>query len=157
MSSTNPVNVPHRQSGSRHHSQSLSLGTLNSTHRVTRRKSITANNLSSVAAAMQNIDGASLEALVSPNSSSQTVKMNSILAVGGKQETPLGESKSQAELGNTNKVRNRRASDGGYLSKNEGKRVSGELKCDTCGKGYKHSSCLTKHLLVGPCPVILLS
>ena len=44
------------------------------------------------------------------------------------------------------KQRNRRASEGAYLSKGEGKRVSEELKCDTCGKGYKHSSCLTKHM-----------
>ena len=51
------------------------------------------------------------------------------------------------------KVRNRRASDGGYLSKTDGKRVSGgELRCDTCGKGYKHSSCLTKHLSVALIP-----
>ena len=46
------------------------------------------------------------------------------------------------------KQRNRRASEGAPLSKSEGKRVSGELRCDKCGKGYKHSSCLTKHLLV---------
>ena len=24
----------------------------------------------------------------------------------------------------------------------------GELRCDTCGKCYKHSSCLTKHMYV---------
>ena len=44
--------------------------------------------------------------------------------------------------------RSRRASEGAYLSKSDGKRASGELRCDKCGKGYKHSSCLTKHLLV---------
>ena len=46
------------------------------------------------------------------------------------------------------KARARRASEGSYLTKNEGKRSSGELRCDKCGKGYKHSSCLTKHLSV---------
>ena len=46
------------------------------------------------------------------------------------------------------KQRNRRASEGAYLVKGEGKRVSSELRCDTCGKSYKHSSCLTKHLYV---------
>ena len=117
------MNVPHRQTG-RNHAHSLSMGTLNPTHRVTRRKSMSANNFLSVAAAVQSIDDASLEALVSP----QSVK---------KMDTDL-------------KPRNRRASEGGFLSGKEGKRVSGELKCETCGKGYKHSSCLTKHLLVAP-------
>ena len=45
-------------------------------------------------------------------------------------------------------ARARRASEGSYLTKSEGKRSSGELRCDKCGKGYKHSSCLTKHLSV---------
>jgi hypothetical protein len=53
-----------------------------------------------------------------------------------------------AEKGMGSKNRNRRASEGSYLVKGEGKRVSSELRCDTCGKGYKHSSCLTKHLYV---------
>jgi hypothetical protein len=44
------------------------------------------------------------------------------------------------------KHRNRRASEGSYLSKGEGKKSASDLRCDTCGKGYKHSSCLTKHL-----------
>jgi hypothetical protein len=46
------------------------------------------------------------------------------------------------------KNRNRRASEGSYLIKGEGKKSAAELRCDTCGKGYKHSSCLTKHLYV---------
>ncbi|PVI02911.1 hypothetical protein DM02DRAFT_521813, partial [Periconia macrospinosa] len=50
------------------------------------------------------------------------------------------------EKGN-NKSRVRRASEGSRLGKSDGKRASGsELKCEKCGKGYKHSSCLTKHL-----------
>jgi hypothetical protein len=49
-----------------------------------------------------------------------------------------------------NKARARRASEGSMLRK-EGKRAAhGELRCDTCGKGYKHSSCLNKHLSVAP-------
>ncbi|CAK7230215.1 hypothetical protein SCUCBS95973_007498 [Sporothrix curviconia] len=43
-------------------------------------------------------------------------------------------------------ARARRASDGQPLLK-EGRRSSRlELRCKQCGKGYKHSSCLTKHL-----------
>lgn len=41
--------------------------------------------------------------------------------------------------------RNRRASEGSYLARGEDKRSASELRCDTCGKSYKHSSCLTKH------------
>jgi hypothetical protein len=48
------------------------------------------------------------------------------------------------------KNRSRRASEGAHLFRGEGKRVSGELRCDNCGKGYKHSSCLTKHMWVLP-------
>jgi hypothetical protein len=50
------------------------------------------------------------------------------------------------------KARIRRASDGQPLTK-EGKKSSRvELRCETCGKGYKHSSCLTKHLFVSLVP-----
>ncbi|KAL1971079.1 hypothetical protein VTN77DRAFT_30 [Rasamsonia byssochlamydoides] len=44
------------------------------------------------------------------------------------------------------KNRNRRASEGSHLVRGEGKRVSTELRCEQCGKGYKHSSCLSKHM-----------
>ena len=53
-----------------------------------------------------------------------------------------------AEKGMGAKSRNRRASEGSYLVKSEAKRASADLRCDTCGKSYKHSSCLTKHLYV---------
>ncbi|KAE8350790.1 putative C2H2 finger domain protein [Aspergillus coremiiformis] len=45
-----------------------------------------------------------------------------------------------------NKNRNRRASEGSHLVKGEGKRSMTELRCDRCGKGYKHGSCLSKHM-----------
>lgn len=57
------------------------------------------------------------------------------------------------------KNRNRRASEGSHLIKGEGKKSAADLRCDTCGKGYKHSSCLTKHLYVFldlfPLPVLI--
>ena len=43
------------------------------------------------------------------------------------------------------KQRMRRASDGSRLTKKE-KAATGDLKCDQCGKAYKHGSCLNKHL-----------
>jgi hypothetical protein len=42
------------------------------------------------------------------------------------------------------KARVRRASEGSALSGD--KRSGAELKCETCGKSYKHGSCLSKHL-----------
>ena len=55
------------------------------------------------------------------------------------------------------KLRSRRASEGSQLrtaaaaaaAAAAGRRESGnELRCETCGKAYKHSSCLIKHLCV---------
>jgi hypothetical protein len=55
----------------------------------------------------------------------------------------------------TTKNRNRRASEGSHLMKGEGKRSAPELRCDRCGKGYKHGSCLSKHMCVLPLPATL--
>ncbi|KAI9929287.1 hypothetical protein ASPWEDRAFT_168873 [Aspergillus wentii DTO 134E9] len=44
------------------------------------------------------------------------------------------------------KNRNRRASEGSQAIKNEAKRVMADLRCERCGKGYKHGSCLSKHM-----------
>lgn len=47
------------------------------------------------------------------------------------------------------KARVRRASDGQPLAKEGGRKSNRpELRCEKCGKGYKHSSCLSKHLFV---------
>ena len=45
------------------------------------------------------------------------------------------------------KLKMRRASDGTRLTKKE-KAATGDLKCEQCGKAYKHGSCLNKHLYV---------
>jgi hypothetical protein len=45
------------------------------------------------------------------------------------------------------KLKMRRSSDGTRLTKKE-KAATGDLKCEHCGKAYKHGSCLTKHLYV---------
>ena len=58
-------------------------------------------------------------------------------------------------VGSMPKTKARRASEGSHLTKGEGKRSSGELRCEKCGKGYKHSSCLTKHLSVFSGPLVI--
>lgn len=46
----------------------------------------------------------------------------------------------------------RRASEGTRLGRGERRRsaAAGELRCEKCGKGYKHGSCLQKHKCVSP-------
>ncbi|PKX98190.1 putative C2H2 finger domain protein [Aspergillus novofumigatus IBT 16806] len=73
----------------------------------------------------------------SPNHSNNGA--SSVAAAGGE------ESSSDNKPVNT-KSRNRRASEGSHLVKGEGKRALAELRCDRCGKGYKHGSCLSKHM-----------
>jgi len=75
----------------------------------------------------------------SPNHSNNGA--SSVAAAGGE------ESSSDNKPVNT-KNRNRRASEGSHLVKGEGKRALAELRCDRCGKGYKHGSCLSKHMCV---------
>ncbi|KAL5393694.1 hypothetical protein PMIN06_005106 [Paraphaeosphaeria minitans] len=159
---------------SRPHSHSLSAASMNPAHRVTRRKSMTNNaagSIAAIAAAAKGMSGAPLDAhqrrpskpaahFRGPNlggisSMASSVPSNGSAFAPGSYGAA---SKSEAiadgpplaampehEKANS-KSRIRRASEGSRL-KVEGKRASGsELKCEKCGKGYKHSSCLTKHL-----------
>ncbi|KAL8714183.1 MAG: hypothetical protein Q9220_001912 [cf. Caloplaca sp. 1 TL-2023] len=180
--SSNPTsNLPMRQQSSRHHSHSVSLGTLNPTHRVTRRKSMTSTNANTAAIAAALSGTGQL--------GSQSNRLSLATRTGGSERPSqtfgvhgdiLGGDGSQPNWSNNDtaladddaddddmmqdgdavttgtatgrpnngilKARVRRASEGAHLSKGEGRRPSGELRCEKCGKGYKHSSCLTKHL-----------
>jgi hypothetical protein len=156
---------------SRTHSHSLSVGSINPAHRVTRRKSTSssaANQAAAIAAIGRDPSGNTFESgsysskrggrtgfgskspfpASLPNGSgfgqvAYDAKYGSAIADG-----PSLEALPEMETVNT-KARSRRASDGSQLRKGDSKRdKGGELKCETCGKGYKHSSCLTKHLLV---------
>lgn len=157
-----PSSLPSRNSYSRTHSHSIS-GSLNPAHRVTRRKSTTLNAATSAAAitaainieANGEIQGArsrrsvsSRNALGSLNDGSypsppSSMPQNGTNQYSGKNGSALVDG---PPLGDKDKagLKLRRSSDGSALMKK--KSGHGDLKCETCGKGYKHSSCLTKHL-----------
>lgn len=153
----------------RSHTHSISLGAVNSHHRVTRRKSVTtaaANAAAAVAASMEGGESTSL-----PMAHRRTLggrkglESGSVGNVSGfssylsrsinspSQEPPVARKDSPgSETDAKLKNRNRRASEGAIL-KTEGKRVPADLRCDRCGKGYKHGSCLSKHMCVSPLPL----
>lgn len=188
-------NLPLRQSNSRHHNHSVSVGSISQTHRVTRRKSMSSNsgtNMAAVAAAVKDATESDLALPVLSNRRSMTLKSSTAASKASEPsptaarpelgnhpsfpgslpnhaktasnatrthptvehgsaiaEGPEPSSPSETANGTSTKSRMRRASEGSHLVKTDGKRMSGgELRCDKCGKGYKHSSCLTKHLLV---------
>lgn len=154
------------------HSHSLLSHSLNPNHRVTRRKSVTGPNATNMAAVTAALGEKT--AAVPITGRRNTFSKNSGRAglVGSLPSPPaslpgkgVGEVTSaiddanelSADDGTTikgSKARARRASDGSQLSK---KGVKGELTCQTCGKGYKHSSCLTKHLCVFSLPLVAFS
>ncbi|KAI9659072.1 MAG: hypothetical protein M1821_002032 [Bathelium mastoideum] len=85
-----------------------------------------------------------------PNSSHPLTGAN-LTPTGFKDESAFADGSLLSSLPdgskNNTKTQRRRASEGSRLVKGDGRRTaSGELKCETCGKAYKHSSCLTKHL-----------
>ncbi|KAK7521057.1 uncharacterized protein IWZ02DRAFT_276418 [Phyllosticta citriasiana] len=151
--------LPSRHSHSRT-SSSLS-SSLNPTHRVSRRKSVStaaASNVAAMAAAVESSPAPrrSNKSTLTPrgppgfNHAPSSVPSGASGFMG-----PASYAKGSAIADGppltslddkNNKSRTRRASEGSR-AKEGGKRASGsELRCEKCGKGYKHSSCLTKHL-----------
>jgi len=136
-----PSSLPARNSYSKNFSTAISLGANNSANRISRRKSSTMGpvNMAALAAirtqAAQGItnDSVRLNASTdrkSPNANSEAVE-----------DGPA--------IGKIIKGRGRRPSELPKLAKERTKSsTAGDLKCDSCGKGYKHASCLTKHLYV---------
>lgn len=181
IGSTPASNTPPRHSASRHHSHSVSLGAVNPSHRITRRKSMNAsavNSAAAVAAALQD-DGTGIskrrslnlknsggsrgfESTKHANSNHDRYDMreafnNATKNVGdaANDESAVADDfLSPDNIVSMSKTKARRASEGAYLTKGEGKRASGGLTCEKCGKGYKHSSCLTKHLSVFSNPFV---
>ncbi|KAF1918959.1 hypothetical protein BDU57DRAFT_124563 [Ampelomyces quisqualis] len=121
---------------SRPHSSSLSVGT-------SRRMSKPASQFRGPALALHPDTASSMPGRGSPFApGSYNPAVHSEALTDG----PALASMPEREKGSA-KSRNRRASEGSRLSKGDGKRASGsDLRCEKCGKGYKHSSCLTKHL-----------
>ncbi|KAK2005323.1 hypothetical protein LZ32DRAFT_623807 [Colletotrichum eremochloae] len=175
LSTVSSSGLTTRQSHSRTNSHSILGGALNANHRITRRKSMTntAANAAAMAAAIKEVGGDSVTpiavssrrntasksaaaraaivgSLPSPPASLPTQKFH----LEGKmdvhesaiEDDPNNGSADEGE-NNAQKARIRRASDGQPLVKEGSRRFNRvELKCETCGKGYKHSSCLAKHL-----------
>ncbi|KAJ5693101.1 hypothetical protein N7462_002524 [Penicillium macrosclerotiorum] len=152
----------------RQHAHSISLGAVNANHRVTRRKSVTtaaANAAAAVAASLKDGESASLPTAAAVHRRSlggrkglestsvgggsgfssylsRSINSPSVEPAVARKPSP---SNSDADGKLNPKGRNRRASEGAQ-SKTDGKRVPADLRCDRCGKGYKHGSCLSKHM-----------
>lgn len=161
--------APRRNSLSKNHAHSVSLGTFNPDHRVTRRKSVNAGAVSNFGALRAALN---VETEGHPRSSSHRRSLPSKSnrhsqgyssgpdgpkngthlygeALASNDESAVADDLAPSQpSGSSTKARARRASEGSHLG--NGKRASGELRCEKCGKGYKHSSCLTKHLSVFP-------
>jgi len=162
----------HTPTSSRQHSHSISLAATNPSHRVNRRKSVNAGASSTaqaaIAAALREQGDASAMPLQTHRRSMSSKKTTESHSMSSRpsmhsyfngpsssatgqdndalEDNPLDEDLAPSSKSLSTKNRNRRASEGSYLAKGEGKKSSSDLRCDTCGKGYKHSSCLTKHL-----------
>ncbi|CCU80342.1 C2H2 finger domain protein [Blumeria hordei DH14] len=164
------------KSNSRVHPHSTSTGSLISNHRVTRRKSVSTNNAVMVAAVRDIAEfpqgipivgrrsnmskGTSarsnnLESLPSPPMSLPTQKTRLNPNFGSKidmsesaiEDDQMDDTGDEDDGGPESKRDfTRRASDSQNDTKDGKKPSSNDLKCDKCGKGYKHSSCLSKHL-----------
>ncbi|OBT62354.1 hypothetical protein VE03_08433 [Pseudogymnoascus sp. 23342-1-I1] len=169
MSSALGSSLPARSSHPRHHSHSISAGSLIPTHRVTRRKSGSAN-AAAVAAAVREMGEATLSApmptassrrhttsraggskfagLATPPSSLPGHRLSLMAGRKAERDESAIDDDHNDEMDDEgdsfNKARMRRASEGQSSVKSDGKK--NDLRCDKCGKGYKHSSCLTKHL-----------
>ncbi|KAI7155620.1 hypothetical protein KC349_g6855 [Hortaea werneckii] len=155
--------LPNRNSYSRSHSHTISLGSANNAaNRVSRRKSSNfspATNVAALGAAVENgvADGsiavnrrsstsknghASLQEGGQPASLPQGVPVPERTTGGG---SALVDGPPLSSYNDKSKPKMRRASDGTRLTKKE-RANTGELKCEHCGKAYKHGSCLNKHL-----------
>jgi hypothetical protein len=173
--STNSASLP--KSHARNHSHSVSSGSLIPSHRVTRRKSVSSNasNVAAMVAAVREATDSSLGMPISSRRNTMSKGASARAAAVGSLPSPPASllshrirltSSGKSDRGESaidddqnddmedeeetdfKQSRMRRASEGQHLMKDGKKANGGDLKCDKCGKGYKHSSCLSKHLFV---------
>lgn len=172
VSTPSATTIPGRQSHARNNSHSLLSSSLNANHRVTRRKSVTnpGPNVAALTAAVANSEQTTAIPIVNGgrrNTFSKAALAKTSL-VGSLPSPPAslpahktipeikhdahesaiddGNDVSADEDAKSQNARMRRASDGSPLAKDSKKSNRVEVRCDKCGKSYKHSSCLTKHL-----------
>lgn len=117
-----------------------------------------ANQLAAVAAAVKEVGTSNNMTVTSPGSRAPTTEeKSSDTARDGhhtqRRRSAINDGHSSLSgppnTRHSTKARSRRASEGSQLLKSERRRESGaELRCETCGKAYKHSGCLTKHMFV---------
>ncbi|KAH8716128.1 hypothetical protein HC256_004908 [Beauveria bassiana] len=162
--------LPTRHTHARNSSHSLLTGALNPNHRVTRRKSVTnqAPNVAALTAAIADGDPATAIPIANASTRRNTLSKAAKMSIAASLPSPpaslplhrsLADSKMHQDSaidddsmsgddaeGSVDGSRARRASDGQPLTKDGKKSNRVEIRCETCGKGYKHSSCLTKHL-----------
>ena len=163
---SNASSLPVRNSYSRSHTHTASLGSVTGTHRINRRKSSTFSPATNPAALSSAVENGVADGSVAVNRRSSASKAAlAALNDGGvppipsnlQHHTSLPENNSGSAVVDgpalssfqgvdKSKPRPRRASDGTRLTKKEKMAPSTELKCDHCGKAYKHGSCLQKHM-----------
>lgn len=161
---SNASSLPVRNAYNRSHSHTVSFGSVGASNRISRRKSSTFSPATN-AAALAAVENAVADGSLSANRrSSMSRGALATLNDGGYPPVPSslpqhvsmpenssnsavidGPTLSSFQAVEKTKHRMRRASDGTHLTKKE-KAATGELKCEHCGKAYKHGSCLSKHL-----------
>ncbi|KXT02535.1 hypothetical protein AC578_4154 [Pseudocercospora eumusae] len=163
---SNASSLPARNSSTRTHSHSASLASVSTANRINRRKSSTFSP-----ATRPSVNGAVIENAVAegtavhrrsstskpaalaslndphPSMPSSLPQQASVPENVALSSSALVDGPSLSSFHGIDKSRSkmRRASDGTRLTKKE-KAAAGELKCEHCGKAYKHGSCLNKHL-----------
>ncbi|RKF82886.1 hypothetical protein GcM3_019020 [Golovinomyces cichoracearum] len=164
------------KSHNRIQSHPSSTGSLIPSHRVTRRKSVSTNTAvmavvaKEVADTTQGIPITVRKSATLRSNSSRSSTLGSLpslpmslptqkirLTFNGKtdrgEESAIDDNQMDDisivdEESGSKPLQARRASEGQHLMKEGKKSSSSDLKCVKCGKEYKHSSCLSKHLFV---------
>lgn len=159
---SNASSLPSRTSYARTHSHTASQGSTAAANRINRRKSSTFSKPSVSGAAVENAvaDGSVTINRRSSISKAALAGLNDGIpsslpahasvpedAASSASAIVDGPSLSSFQNAEKSKLKMRRASDGTRLTKKE-KAATGDLKCEHCGKAYKHGSCLNKHLYV---------